>query len=135
MKKTKAIHRVYLIHAVSALCFGAGIYLLFRKNTHLNRWFGINGPLSDLPCRKLVNLLRYYLADAAWGYALTFSLASVTRLSLAVIGTVAWGMLWEILQQLKVVTGTFDLLDILAYLLSAAVAAAIIYFIPKETST
>ncbi len=68
-------HRIslltYSIHVTGSLLLGTGCYLFFRRDTYINRLFHINGPLSDLSLGQIGSLLRFHLADAAWGYALT----------------------------------------------------------------
>ncbi len=132
MKHSKSFVLRFCAHIVGSLLLGVTIYLLFRKDAYLNQWFGIYGPLADLPYPRIINFLRYYFVDALWGYALTFSLALVIPLPIAVIGTIAWGTLWELLQRAGWVNGTFDLVDIFMYLIAAGVAATLIYFFSKE---
>ena len=51
-----------------------GVSLVISGHTHL---FNIYGPLGSYVDCKIVNILRFYIVDALWGYALVFSLATV----------------------------------------------------------
>lgn len=131
MKISKKAKGLYLIHAGVALSTGAIIYLLFRENTYLNNLLNVNQPLQCAN-NRIIDLLRFYIVDALWGYALVFSLATVIRPILATVCSVSWGILWEFLQLKGIVTGTFDFLDISSYLFSALIALTILFFIKKE---
>ena len=132
MKNIKKLQRLYLTHAAVALSVGGIIYLLLRENTYLNDLFNIYGPLGSYVDCKIVNILRFYIVDALWGYALVFSLATVLHPIFAAICSAVWGILWEFLQLKGVVSGTFDVFDIYSYLFSAFVALSIICLITKE---
>ena len=60
-----------LFNCALGLLLGVLIYILFSENTYINKLislpFSITTPFTDL--------LRFYIADALWAYALTFALS------------------------------------------------------------
>ncbi len=131
MKQYRIFRLTFGIHAVVSLVLGLGCYLLFRRDTYVNRWFGINGPLFTLSSGWVGDFLRFHLADAAWGYALTFSLAIIIPFPIAAFSATLWGTLWEFAQYAGFVKGTFDPIDILMYLSAALIATLFSYFFIK----
>lgn len=67
---------------------------------------------------------RNYGPDALWAYPFTFSLLTIWggihKTWLCVLAMVF--ILFEVLQQVNIVPGTFDLLDILCYFLSSIIS-------------
>ena len=126
----------YTIHAILSLVVGALIYFLFRPHTLFLSWLVINAPLAHLsfPTDMVV---RYYLPDALWSYALCFSLyrlhlPSVRKAIFFSLGAIAFGCLWEGLQYFDYVPGTGDCLDCVAYGVGSVMALCIYFFIKRR---
>ena len=118
--------RMNLIVGISALIFGAFIYIFVRVDTHISKivcdFFGIS-IANQVPILCNWDFVRYYLPDALWA----FSLASFVQVILSefayskiISGLIAisCGVAWEFFQLLNVVSGTGDLMDVLMYLLA-----------------
>lgn len=115
--------KTYLI-ALSFLVIGTSIYAFFRVNIIFLNYFGdpfipIKILLKDT---FLYNIFRYNLPDALWYGALLLiqnNIASKHVISkLLFYISVSLPFLLEILQYYRVIPGTFDILDIIIYLLT-----------------
>lgn len=114
-----------LAHSAVALVLGLLFYLFTRQHTYLHAILQISGTPQ-----LRIGALAGWLGDFLWSYALCFALYPIWRekkgILIAVIGTLALGVLLEILQKAHVIRGTFDLLDIFAEAVAAFTAAIII---------
>lgn len=115
--------KTYLI-ALSFLVIGASIYAFFRVNIIFFDYFGdpfisIKILLKDT---FLYNIFRYSLPDALWYGALLLiqnNIASKHIISKFLFYiSVCLPFLLEILQYYRVIPGTFDIVDIIIYLLT-----------------
>ena len=102
------------IHALTALIVGAVVYQVFR------------GASGSSPAA----LIRNYLPDVCWAYALSFALGIVFDESRRAIwgcaaAAVVCGGLWEAVQAADWVTGTADGWDVVAYLAGALLSVTI----------
>ena len=79
--KSKAIRKTFILNCVVPVLFGAIIYLLFRENTLFSGFVRRFVPFPKVPTNALPNkiglFIRYYLADMAWAYALTFAIGAI----------------------------------------------------------
>lgn len=126
--------RVYLLNISIALCIGLLLYLTTPQNTYIHTATEsiFHRPFPtfryDPVCMQLV---RNWLGDFLWAYALCFALYRVlspfryTAL-LSTLGTVMLGSLLEFLQKAQMISGTFDYLDIIAETAAAILAMLII---------
>lgn len=129
------IKRVYTLFAVVSLAVGAVLYFLFRPHTLFLSWFSVSAPLSQCSFPGDI-IVRYYLPDSLWCYALCFSLfrlylpqkRGAVWISLTAL---AFGCLWEGLQYIGCVPGTGDILDCVAYGVGS-ISALCIYFLTKR---
>ncbi len=124
-----------------ALLFGSALYF-GRGPTRAEALLGVDGPLTTL--RRFVGPLVHQLpswvrdsgADAAWSFALASLLVAFSppgrprAVWLAAGFALAIG--FELAQGLHLVSGTFDVVDLLALTLGYAVALAVT---PKRTIT
>ena len=107
--------------------------MFLRSDTYIHQfiYFFIELPNFDDMQNALVVFLKYYFVDALWCYALFFALAAVwlhqkKDILLIFICCALYGIVWELLQAGKFITGTFDVIDILMYLTADTVAVWII---------
>ncbi len=104
----------FLSNILFPLTAGFTIYLLFQSNVPIVRasWFSV---------------VRNYLPDALWAYALYFSLLFILgnskpcRLLAFVICSIV-SALTEIAQLFAIFPGTFDIMDILTEIISVTLA-------------
>jgi len=127
-----------VISGTISLVVGGAIYILFRENSHIALFFNNSfiESVRDIFVPLSNNVTKYYLADFFWGFSLCAYLLALflpkTRGAI-LCGLTAFlcGTFWEILQFLKAVSGTGDLIDVVMYLL-AATLAVILFLKEKE---
>ena len=78
-----------------------------------------------------VRLVRYYMSDILWAYALVFALylavgSNAARVKTAFVIAVVFSAVMEVIQFSPVIPGTFDVIDILVEATAEAIAALII---------
>ena len=127
----------YLFFAFVSLLVGAVIYIVLREGTYihlilgeeiLNRISLLHNSVADLP---IIDFLKYYFVDFLWCLALCFSLLAVTDFKnrfcalLVAIVSPMLGLLYELAQLLSIVSGTFDLIDVVMYILASLCATMI----------
>ena len=79
----------------------------------------------------LARLVRYYMSDILWAYALVFALylavgSNAARVKTAFVIAVVFSAVMEVIQLSPVIPGTFDVIDILVEATAEAIAALII---------
>ena len=79
----------------------------------------------------LARLVRYYMSDILWAYALVFALylavgSNAARVKTAFVIAVVFSAVMEVIQLSPVIPGTFDVIDILVETTAEAIAALII---------
>lgn len=118
-----------IILGIVALVLGGLLYILFRPDTYLSGLFCRISLFRQLavaakPCSN--DFIKYYLQDFLWALSLSCFLNAVigsSRFQSAMCCNIAFvcGCVWEFLQKMDIVSGFFDLTDILMYLLASAV--------------
>ena len=131
--KKNSIKNFCILHCAFSLFIGFFIYLFLRSDTYIHQfiYFFIELPNFDDMQNALFVFLKYYFVDALWCYALFFALAAVwlhqkKDILLIFICCALYGIVWELLQAGKFITGAFDIIDILMYLTADTVAVWII---------
>ena len=107
-----------------ALFVGAGIYILFRSNAYISKWFDyldIIRFLRTMTGGYANDFIRFYLPDLMWCFALSCGIQAIyvpvgRGISISAMVAFACGVLWEVMQWTGMVSGTGDLWDILMYL-------------------
>ena len=79
----------------------------------------------------IFRIIRYYLSDILWAYALVFALYfsignSAARVKTAFAIAVVFSAVMEVIQLSPVIPGTFDMNDILVEVMAETIAALII---------
>lgn len=105
------------------ISFGIGcfIYAFFKRGTYINSFFSLFG-LSlyvSVPDNLFFSVLKNWLGDFLWAYALTFSMYTVLKklkygLACSAAAAFLTGAALEIAQKTGAISGTFDLVDIAA---------------------
>ena len=114
-----------LSNCIFSLLTGALIYVFAGGNTYINKIITVPSiPKNDTIFGELV---RCYLADALWAYALTFSLSIFINRFCAGVIAFSFGLIWEIYQKYSIISGTFDIVDIIMYLAASMLAVLIIH--------
>ena len=111
------------LFALASLLVGFLIYALFKPTSIIATALAKAGILqNEALCIQIsCPFLNYYFADFLWGFSLCCGLHTIHSPKL--LGSVLCGILttllgicWEILQLKQIVTGTFDIWDMLMYL-------------------
>ena len=79
----------------------------------------------------IFRIIRYYLSDILWAYALVFALYfsianSAARVKTAFVIAVVFSTVMEVIQLSPVIPGTFDMNDILVEVIAETIAVLII---------
>lgn len=79
----------------------------------------------------VTRLVRYYMPDVIWAYALVFALYfslgnNAARVKIVFVIAVIFSSIMEVIQLFPVIPGTFDLIDILVEAIAEIIAAFII---------
>lgn len=125
----------YLINITIPMILGLLIYLFSSDDTLVSDFFNYFMGLSFPPLNKFImfRFARNYLCDAFWAYALFFSLCffcknKASSFAISAVSCIAF----EFLQKLGVVSGTFDILDILFELIAVIASASIIHLFTRR---
>lgn len=143
-RRDKTIFIFCIINAVGGLILGLLIYTVFRTDTHISKALsGLTG-LKSLSLYMqdkdsiLILLVRYYFCDFLWAYAFTFSVQIVIKaknkkdyLKLSIF-CLLFETLIEGMQKLNIISGTFDIYDILAEAAATLIAVLLINIIRGE---
>ncbi len=121
----------YTLYSFLSLLIGGVIYILFRSDTYIHSFLNITTLYLSNTDFFGDEIIRYALPDFLWGFSLSMMVYAVLlpnkkKSIYAGMLCAFLGTLWEILQKLSIVTGTFDIIDCLMYI-SSAVFSYIIY--------
>lgn len=124
---------INIVLCFTAIFIGGFLYLIFRPNTYITQiifdLININGEnirTSAVSCA----FSKYYLPDFLWAFSLCCGLVSVfphKRFYIILVGIITFlcGLIWELLQFTKTISGTGDILDIILYLTACLIAVMI----------
>ena len=124
MKMKVKVRMLCLFNSIIALCAGTLIYILFREDTYIHRFLFLDSTVIRTP---VTDFISFYFADGLWAYALFFSLELIWKnRMISFASSFSFCMIWEALQYLGIVGGTFDFLDLITYLAAIIVAVIIL---------
>lgn len=125
-----------ILLALSSLLAGSLVYFLFRQDILAVHWIG--NPKWISSCRinigggdnLLTYCLLYCLSDALWYFSLLvlqfqFHDKSIILSKILLFLTIAMPFVLEALQYFDIIGGTFDILDILFYLVTLLIVLKI----------
>lgn len=126
---------LYFCNIIIPLLLGLLLYFYFRGDTFasqmLEKYLGITTQRRVLGEQWLPLVLRNYVADFLWAYALTFSVSCFLWdrktwrfFSALLCGTFATAI--EVSQKFGIIQGTFDIVDIFTEFAAIAIAILII---------
>lgn len=131
--------RLNILLGIIALIFGSLLYILFRENTYIAKAFGsfdIIVQMREILSPYATNFLMFYFPDFLWAFSFCCGLCAIFTPRIS--GTIICGCMvlfigcgWEGMQYWKIIGGTGDVLDIIAYLL-AGIANIIINLKERE---
>lgn len=122
-----------ILLAYISLLVGGTLYACFRSTTYIAIALRSIPGIATLSQKAAViscDFLSYYFPDFLWAFSLCCALNAIHLPGRCItllcgIGTVALGVLWEVLQYTHIVSGTGDLWDIFVYFLAALLATII----------
>ena len=125
-----------LILCLVSLILGVVLYTFFRSETYIGKLAAQILGMRPYPA-NLFTSISYYLPDFLWGFSLCSGLFSVYPLKSYVslcwgVLTFLYGTIWELLQKVSIVSGTFDVIDIFMYLAAASAVVIINFYFNKE---
>lgn len=137
MNIIKRIRFNYLLISLFSLIAGLAIYIFLRQGTYIHLFLPKNvldeltSIYENIPESIVVDFFRYYFVDFLWCVSLNFALYMVSdfkkRSAVIIISIVSAvvGSLFEVAQYLDIVTGTFDIADIVMYIVASLCAVMI----------
>ena len=126
----------WLAFSLASLMVGAMLYGIYRRDTHIGGFVGHFIP-ATLPVNGIASaFLAFYLPDYLWMFSMSCALFAVLlpkgrELLFLCCLSLSIGVLWELLQQWEVISGTADIHDVIMYSM-AVISAAIINKLRKE---
>lgn len=134
MKKENT--KIFIFHIMFPILIGGIIYYLISPEVlfvkKMDSLLGTGIHIKTIGTDSfLVKIIRSYLLDMLWGYALVFALFftfnnNTAELKKIAIVAFSFSVLMETLQLTSFVRGTFDVFDILVEFLAEAAAVVII---------
>lgn len=131
-KKRRTI--LFLINICIPLVVGLFIYLIYDADTYVTGFFhSLFGKSKGIYIRDGITrqIIRNYLADGCWAYALTFSVMffmekKESNLIIGGLVCFAFSLLMEVCQNSRIIHGTFDVFDIVIEAVFIVLALTII---------
>ena len=116
--------------SAGALFLGALLYSFFRQDTYIGKLVAKIFLLDVSVTNSMQGFFAWYFPDCLWAFSLTCTLFSITlpqgrQQVVWCVVSLAWGILWEVLQLVSVVSGTADLWDVIMYIIAVFSAAMI----------
>ena len=111
----------FYIFGILSLFIGGIIYIVFRENTYISKLFNnyifVSKLKNHLPFLDN-NFIKYYFPDYLWAFSLSnglhiIYLPNFKNSLLCTLVVWACGTIYELLQFLNIVSGTYDIIDIL----------------------
>lgn len=131
-----------LVTIIIPLIIGGVFYYIFCSDVYfvkiIDNYTNLNMHITSEVCENMwFRILRNYLIDYLWAYAFTNALFLVfdsnnTGIVASCICSVFIGSALEVLQLIGIVSGTFDVWDILFEMLGAITATFIIKIIRRK---
>ena len=126
---------ILCIGCIFSLFLGAVIYALLREEAYISQIVAVYVDLSRVKNAFILldnDFVKYYLPDYLWAFSLCCGILIISNPTskkevLCYSSITFWvGTLYEILQKVKLIGGTGDVIDIILYFL-AALTVSIIY--------
>lgn len=119
--------------SIAALGFGCLLYVVFRPHTYIGVAFGcwewVN-TIRQICSVYASDLCKFYLPDFLWALSLGSGLIAAHDAGKKGVVTGAatafgCGVVWELMQYLKVIGGTADIHDVIMYVLASVLCIII----------
>ena len=123
----------YILNICIPLVTGAIIYFVFRPDTYISDFFRNVFVLPTLSVSPgwFSDFLRNFACDVLWAYALMIAVFAVSkksdkRLIVTAVLCIAFEIAIELCQNIGIISGTFDVLDVIFEIIATIVAVIII---------
>ena len=133
-KAMKKRHKfICILICLFSLTCGFLSYVFFRPDTYFHVCVKeiVNIPESNSD-GLVTYIFKYYFSDFAWAFSLTVSLSLIHSLKDSAVISFLFGVIWEIMQKMKIVKGTFDVVDILVYFIAVIISIQTIKSIKRR---
>jgi len=129
-------NRFLIANCFLGLLLGFVFYFLSDNNLYITNWlYSILGCDKTLISTDIIplHIIRIYGLDFIWAYSMWFGIVLVSyglnyKIFVASIITILCGIVLEILQGIQLVSGTGDILDVVAELIGVLVAIIVFLF-------
>ena len=130
----------YIVNICTPLVLGLGIYLFCYRTTYINTTFtevfGFSMPYIYFD-NAFHRFVTCWACDILWAYSLTFALYLCFEvfkkpLIITSVASSLFAIIIELLQIKDVISGTFDILDIISELVAISLAVIMLKFIEKQ---
>lgn len=128
---------ILLIHIICPIVIGVFVYSMLSPDViFIRKLIDFSGRTICKPVLHTDNVflrfIRNYIPDMLWGYSLVFTLFYIAGNNVANVRKIfyiafSFSVVIEMMQKTSFVSGTFDVLDILAEFVAEITAACIIY--------
>lgn len=137
MNIVRRIRLFYLLLALVSLVIGTVIYIFLRQGTYIHNALPefvickLIAIYSFIPKSPAIDCLRYYFVDFLWCFSLNFSLYAVLSFQSHIVSicisllSAFLGFGFEMAQFFSLISGTYDFLDILMYIVASLCAVMI----------
>lgn len=125
-----------LLLCLLSLTLGVIIYTYYRSDTYIGNL--IREILNiEYKTANHFSFISYYIPDYLWAFSLCSGLFAIYPLKPSLgfwwgIVTFIYGVIWEIMQYFALISGTFDIVDIIMYFTAASSVVTINYLFNKE---
>ena len=125
--------KLNVLSCLTALLVGGLLYILFRPGTYISSLFN-RAPyiikLRQICLPYASNASKFYTPDFLWAFALGCGLIAICapkKRGILLCSLLAFlcGVAWELLQYMRVFSGTSDICDIIMYALASALCIII----------
>lgn len=133
-KAMKKHHKfICILLCLISLTCGFLAYVFFRPDTYFHDSVQKIVKLPENIADSLITyIFKYYLSDFAWAYSLNVALSLIHSLKTSAIISFSFGVIWEIMQKMKIVKGTFDIVDILVCFIAVIISVQTIKSIKRR---
>lgn len=120
--------RILLPNIIIPLLISSLIYYLFCPEVIF-----VKNIVFTIPSNPFLTLVRNYFMDMSWAYALAFSIFSIinNRMKTFTV-SVIFSLSVEVLQLTPLISGTYDIVDIIAMVQSICLSILVIDYFQKR---
>lgn len=120
----------FMLNIMIPILMGIFIYLFYSPNTIFVKFVNTYINIIIFDRNVFIDILRNYFCDFCWSYSLAFTISFIYKdsfsLTTSILVPISVGIMLEILQLTKIISGTYDILDIISELLACIICYLIL---------